>query len=76
MRTASQHRRKGVAAALVEHLLREAKRRNYKRVSLETGSMEAFAPAHRLYTKFGFIECRPFADYIEDPNSIFMTLEL
>jgi putative acetyltransferase len=76
MRTASPHRRKGVAAALVEHILREARRRNYKRVSLETGSMEAFAPAHRLYTKFGFRECRPFADYVEDPNSIFMTLEL
>jgi putative acetyltransferase len=76
MRTASQHRRKGVAAALVEHILREARRRNYKRVSLETGSMEAFAPAHRLYRKFGFTECRPFADYIEDPNSIFMTIEL
>ena len=76
MRTASQHRRKGVAAALVEHILREAKKRNYKRVSLETGSMEAFAPAHRLYKKFGFRECRPFADYVEDPNSIFMTLEL
>jgi putative acetyltransferase len=76
MRTAPPHRRKGVAAALVEHILREARRRNYKRISLETGSMEAFAPAHRLYTKFGFRECRPFSDYVEDPNSIFMTLEL
>jgi putative acetyltransferase len=76
MRTASQHRRKGVAAAMVEHILREARRRNYKRVSLETGSMEAFAPAHRLYQRFGFTECRPFADYVEDPNSIFMTIEL
>ena len=76
MRTASRHRRKGVAAALVEHIIREAKRRNYKRVSLETGSMEAFAPAQRLYARFGFIECAPFADYIEDPNSVFMTKEL
>ena len=76
MRTASPHRRKGVAAALVEHILREARRRNYERVSLETGSMEAFAPAHRLYRKFGFRDCPPFADYVEDPNSIFMTIEL
>ena len=76
MRTASQHRRKGVAAALLEHILEEAKRRRYKRVSLETGSMNAFAPAHRLYAKFGFSECGPFADYVEDPNSLFMTKEL
>jgi putative acetyltransferase len=76
MRTASAHRRKGVAARLLTHILEEAKKRNYKRVSLETGSMEAFVPAHRLYASFGFTECGPFADYIEDPNSIFMTKEL
>ncbi len=76
MRTASRHRRKGVAAALLEHLLEEAKKRKYKRVSLETGTMNAFAPAHHLYAKFGFSECGPFADYVEDPNSLFMTKEL
>src|SRR5947209_3520656 len=54
MRTASAHRRKGVAARLLEHILDEAKRRNYKRVSLETGSMDDFAPAQNLYAKFGF----------------------
>ena len=76
MRTVSAHRRKGVAAKLLEHILDEARTRKYKRVSLETGSMEAFTPAHRLYAKFGFKECGPFADYIEDLNSIFMTKEL
>jgi len=76
MRTASRHRRKGVAAVLLEHILAEAKKRNYKKVSLETGSMDAFAPAHSLYARFGFKECGPFADYIEDPNSVFMTKEL
>ena len=76
MRTVSMHRRKGVAARLLEHMLEEAKRRNYKRVSLETGSMNAFAPAHSLYTRFGFKDCGPFADYVEDPNSRFMTKEL
>ena len=76
MRTVSRHRRKGVAARLLEHILEEAKKRNYARVSLETGSMEAFAPAHRLYANFGFKQCGPFADYIEDPNSLFMTKEL
>ena len=76
MRTASAHRRKGVAARLLEYILGEAKRRKYKRVSLETGSMDAFIPAHRLYANFGFKECGPFADYAEDPNSLFMTIEL
>ena len=76
MRTAAIHRRKGVAARLLEHILDEAKKRNYKRVSLETGSMDAFAPARNLYAQFGFKECGPFADYVEDPNSIFMTKEL
>ena len=76
MRTVSRHRRKGVAARLLEHILEEAKRRNYRRVSLETGSMAAFAPAHHLYLRFGFAECSPFADYVEDPNSLFMTKEL
>ncbi len=76
MRTASAHLRKGVAAALMRHILDEAQRRSYQRLSLETGSMEAFAPAHRLYASFGFKECAPFADYVEDPYSIFMTREL
>jgi putative acetyltransferase len=47
-----------------------------QRVSLETGSMEAFEPARRLYASFGFQYCQPFSDYIEDPNSVFMTKEL
>lgn len=76
MRTATAHLRKGVAAALMRHILEEARRRSYHRLSLETGSMAAFAPAHRLYAGFGFRECAPFADYVEDPYSTFMTLEL
>lgn len=76
MRTASSHRRKGVARQMLAHLLEEAGRRGYRRVSLETGSMEAFAPARRLYESFGFGYCDPFADYEEDPNSVFMTKEL
>jgi putative acetyltransferase len=73
MRTASAHLRKGVAAKLLKHLLEEANRRSYKRLSLETGSMEAFAPARKLYASFGFEFCGPFADYVEDPFSVFMT---
>ncbi|TAK40571.1 MAG: GNAT family N-acetyltransferase [Betaproteobacteria bacterium] len=73
MRTAQAHLRKGVARAMLEHIMREAKRRSYARLSLETGSMEAFEPAQRLYASFGFTHCPPFGDYTEDPNSVFMT---
>jgi putative acetyltransferase len=76
MRTASDHQRKGVAAMLIQHIVGEAKRRAYQRLSLETGSMEAFAPARLLYASFGFKPCGPFADYVEDPYSVFMTREL
>lgn len=76
MHTAAAHRGKGVAAAIVETIIREAGRRNYRRLSLETGSMAAFAPAHTLYSKLGFKTCTPFGDYTEDPFSIFMTLDL
>lgn len=53
-----------------------AGRRSYTRLSLETGSMEAFAPARALYSSFGFELCDPFADYVPDPNSVFMTRAL
>ena len=76
MRTAAGHLRKGVAARMVQHILEEAARRGYRRLSLETGSMAAFAPARGLYARFGFQPCGPFADYSEDPNSVFMTREL
>ncbi|MEQ8333805.1 GNAT family N-acetyltransferase [Nisaea sp.] len=76
MHTARQHRGKGVARAMVEHILAEAKRRGYRQVSLETGSMEAFAPARALYSRFGFTECPPFGSYALDPHSVFMTRAL
>jgi len=76
MRTASSHLRKGVAGLLMRHILKEAQRRSYRRLSLETGSAEAFTPAHRLYASFGFKACGPFADYVEDPFSVFMTREM
>ncbi len=73
MKTSSLHLRKGVAKNLLNHILEEAKRRGYSRLSLETGSMEAFEPARKLYANFGFTYCEPFADYVEDPYSVFMT---
>ncbi len=76
MRTSSRHRRKGVAKALLDSIIGEAMQRGYRRLSLETGSMDAFEPARQLYERSGFIFCGPFADYIEDPNSVFMTKEL
>ena len=76
MRTSPAYRNRGVATKLLRHIIDEAKARNYRRLSLETGSMPFFEPARRLYTKFGFTRCGPFADYREDPNSVFMTREL
>jgi len=76
MRTASSYLGKGVASHLLEYILTEARRRKYKRVSLETGIFDAFKPARNLYTKFGFTYCEPFSDYTQDPNSVFMTIEL
>ena len=76
MRTAATHLRKGVAKNLLSHIIEEAKHRGYNRLSLETGSMEAFEPAHRLYANFGFTLCEPFADYVEDPYSVFMTRDI
>ena len=76
MRTASAHLRKGVARAVVRHIIAEAKRRGYRRLSLETGSMAAFEPARQLYAACGFSYCGPFANYVNDPNSVFMTMEL
>lgn len=76
MRTASTHLRRGVAAAMLTHLIGEARARGYLRLSLETGSGAAFAPAAQLYAKFGFDYCGPFGDYGPDPFSRFMTLTL
>jgi putative acetyltransferase len=76
MRTASAHRRKGVARAVLAQIIDEAQRRSYSRLSLETGSMAAFLPARKLYESFGFTYCEPFADYVLDPNSVFMELEI
>ena len=76
MRTPNDFRGKGVGKLMLRHIIDEARRRNYKRLSLETGSMEAFEPARRLYESYGFKQCGPFADYVLDHNSLFMTIEL
>ena len=76
MHTDQLHRRKGVASAMLEHIMREARKMGLSRLSLETGSWPYFAPARELYLKHGFVECPPFDSYAADPNSVFMTLEL
>lgn len=76
MRTSSKHLRKGVASLVLQHIVGVAKKREYLRISLETGSQTEFEPARNLYRKFGFNYCGPFADYVEDPNSVFMCLDI
>lgn len=76
MRTAPARKRSGVASLLLSHIIGEAARMGFARVSLETGSAPFFEPARRLYEKFGFDYCEPFGNYRPDPNSVFMTKHL
>jgi len=76
MHTAQAMRGRGAGSAMLRHIIAAAKAAGFARLSLETGSWEYFDPARRLYRKHGFVECPPFADYVLDPNSVFMSLEL
>ena len=76
MHTLSARRGAGLGRKMLEYVLAEARRRGYSRISLETGSMEGFKPSRTLYASAGFEVCPPFGEYMEDPNSVFMTLEL
>ena len=76
MHTARAARGRGAGRAMVEHLLAVAAARGVRRVSLETGTMEAFAPARSLYASLGFRPCEPFDGYWESPNSVCMTVLL
>jgi putative acetyltransferase len=76
MRTPKAVRRRGAGRAMLGHIVAEARRRGYQRLSLETGANEAFKPAWKLYESFGFAYCGPFADYTADPNAVFMSLDL
>jgi len=76
MRTPNTLRRRGAGRAILAHMIAVARSRAYERLSLETGSMQAFKPAQRLYESFGFTYCGPFGEYVEDPNSVFMSLRL
>jgi putative acetyltransferase len=76
MHTVEASRRLGVGTAMLRHIIDAARMMGMTRLSLETGSWAYFNPARSLYRKHGFVECPPFGEYVEDPNSVFMTLEL
>jgi putative acetyltransferase len=76
MHTAQLSRRRGVGSALLHHIIRVARQMGFSRLSLETGSWPYFEPARALYRRHGFVDCPPFGTYVDDPNSVFMTLEL
>ena len=73
MHTAEAARGQGVGSEMLRHIIAAARARGMSRLSLETGSWAYFAPARKLYARHGFVECGPFGDYREDPNSVFMT---
>ena len=76
MHTAEAARGRGVGQAMLGHLIGVARERGCRRVSLETGSMDAFAPARSLYASAGFTPCGPFGHYFPSRSSTFMTLSL
>lgn len=76
MRTTEAMRRRGAGRAMLAHIVQEARARGYTRLSLETGTADAFMPARTLYERMGFRYCGPFADYVADPYSVFMTIDL
>ena len=76
MHTAQAVRRKGIASAMLGHIVAAARAQGMSRLSLETGSWDHFVPARALYARHGFVVCGPFADYVLDPNSVFMTRDL
>ena len=76
MHTAEARRRRGVGSAMLRHIIATARERGLARLSLETGSWSYFNPAVALYRRHGFVECSPFAEYVADTNSVFLTLDL
>ena len=76
MHTAEHARRRGVASAMLHHIIREARAKGHSRLSLETGAMPYFEPARAFYRGLGFSDCGPFGIYAPDPNSVFMTLAI
>lgn len=76
MHTRESQRGRGLGRLMLEHIMGVARSRGYPALWLETGSMDAFIPARRLYEAYGFTHCGPFGDYAEDPSSVFMHLQM
>ena len=76
MHTAESVRRQGAGSAMLRHIIAAARACGMVRLSLETGSWDYFRPARAFYARHGFVECQPFDDYMPDPNSVFMSLDL
>lgn len=76
MHTLQTTRRRGFGGRMLRHIIADARTRGMTRLSLETGSWDYFKPALALYQAHGFVLCGPFEGYVEDPNSLFLTLDL
>ena len=76
IRVADKFRKLGIGEKIIEHLIGEAKKLEISKLSIETGAGNFFLPARKLFSKFGFKKCIPFAHYKEDPNSCYYTLDL
>jgi len=73
IRVSDKYRKKGFGEKIINHLIDKAKKLNIKKISIETGAGDFFTPARKLFSKFNFHPCEPFAHYKEDPNSCYLT---
>ena len=76
IRVANEFRKNGIGERIINHLIEEAKKLKISKLSIETGAGKFFLPARKLFSKFGFKSCPPFAHYKDDPNSCYYTLDL
>ena len=76
LRISDKFRNKGLGEKIINHLINEAKKLNIKKISVETGTGIFFKPARKLFEKCGFKHCKPFAHYIEDPNSCYFSKDI
>lgn len=76
MHTVAARRGGGIGGVMLRHIVAAARDGGMSRLSLQTSSWDYFKPAVALYKRHGFVQCPPFADYVEDPNSVYLSLDL